>query len=427
MYKYIDYKEKYGRIMQFGKNKTTPIHRWYPFVEGYSREFIESIINEQSDTELVALDPFSGSGTTALELQRLGIKCYSFEVNPFMYNLSNVKLKFPQYKLKDLKKNMQILEQLITNVNEDDVLKQTNFRTLLEKDGLKKWNLDIPVYIAIEKIKIGINQIKDDIYVNLFEIALASILLDVSNLYRNGKCLSYKRNWMETRLNENEVISKFFDVLNNTFLEDVRKENFPTKIDNSKFIFEGDSRELISDKIPDSSLDIVITSPPYLNSRDYTDSYMLELKALGYVETLEDIRELRKQTLRSHVQLKMGEGLEIENELLQKTMDIMMSRMDGLSQWNEEIPKMILAYFIDIEALLQSIFFKLKKGGKIYFNVSNSAYYNTLINTLDITASLAEKIGFSIDEIREARYLNPSPQQKDKVGKLLEGVIIITK
>lgn len=46
MYKHVDYYKTYGRIMQFNKNKKEPIHRWYPFVEGYSREFIESILKE---------------------------------------------------------------------------------------------------------------------------------------------------------------------------------------------------------------------------------------------------------------------------------------------------------------------------------------------------------------------------------------------
>ena len=42
-YVYTDYTKIYGRIMQFNKNKQEPIHRWYPFVEGYSKEFIQSL------------------------------------------------------------------------------------------------------------------------------------------------------------------------------------------------------------------------------------------------------------------------------------------------------------------------------------------------------------------------------------------------
>ena len=93
MYKHTDYFETYGRIMQFNKNKKEAIHRWYPFVEGYSREFIQSIISEMGTANLVCLEPFSGSGTTALELQNYSIPCFSFEVNPLMYLIARVKME----------------------------------------------------------------------------------------------------------------------------------------------------------------------------------------------------------------------------------------------------------------------------------------------------------------------------------------------
>ena len=69
----------------------------------------------------------------------------------------------------------------------------------------------------------------------------------------------------------------------------------------------------------------------------------------------------------------------------------------------------------------------MKVGGKVYFNVSNSAYFNIEIKTLDICASIAEDTGFSVNEIRKARYLKTSPQQKEYVDKLLEGVIVLEK
>lgn len=79
--------------MQFNKNKKEPFHRWYPFVEGYSKEFIQSIVKEMDRNNLVCLEPFSGSGTTALELQNCGIACFAFEVNPLMYLIARVKLE----------------------------------------------------------------------------------------------------------------------------------------------------------------------------------------------------------------------------------------------------------------------------------------------------------------------------------------------
>jgi len=50
-----------------------------------------------------------------------------------------------------------------------------------------------------------------------------------------------------------------------------------------------------------------------------------------------------------------------------------------------------------------------------------------LINTIEICASIAESEGFTVHEIREARHLKTSPQQKEKIGSLLEAVIVLEK
>ena len=191
MFKYTDYYDNYGRIMQFNKNKKEPIHRWYPFVEGYSKDFINSILNEMNRSNLVCLEPFSGSGTTSLELQNNNIPCYAFEINPLMYNIAKVKLE-NNYDLKELEfwHNFIQKKRIISNIN-----LETEFSTLYEGEEKTKWNYNEVVGKAIQKLNISINQIKEEKYKDLFLVVLASILLDVSNLYRNGKCLSYKNNF----------------------------------------------------------------------------------------------------------------------------------------------------------------------------------------------------------------------------------------
>ena len=135
MYKHTNYFDQYGRIMQFNKNKSVPIHRWYSFVEGYSKEFIESIIKEVNKNNLVCLEPFSGSGTTALELQRLGYKCYSFEINPLMYTISRVKLEksYDVNKIDYWHTKLKLRNKLVKcNL-------YTNFPTLYEGSKKIKW------------------------------------------------------------------------------------------------------------------------------------------------------------------------------------------------------------------------------------------------------------------------------------------------
>ena len=50
-----------------------------------------------------------------------------------------------------------------------------------------------------------------------------------------------------------------------------------------------------------------------------------------------------------------------------------------------------------------------------------------MVNTLEICASIAEGEGYTVKEIRKARNLKTSPQQKDIIKSLLEGVIILEK
>lgn len=424
MYKYTDYFKTYGRIMQFNKNKTEPFHRWYPFVEGYSREFIQSILEEMNKDFLVCLEPFSGSGTTALELQNNGMDCYSFEVNPLMYLISRVKLE-SDYNLSDLDKWFKYICDNRVKYEIGELVSE--FKTLYEENGKPKWNYDIEVAIAIKKLNRSIDTIIDMKYRELFKVALAAILLDVSNLYRNGKCLSYKKNWQDRQVSEADVFNKFDNKVKNELKEDIEKFLKLSTVNNKSKLFNMDSRIGLEKEIKDNSIDLVITSPPYLNSRDYTDTYMLELKTLGFMHNNQEIRELREKTLRSHVQIKWADSTCIDNKLLEQTLIELVAATENKDMWNDSIIDMIRLYFVDMQNIFRILYKKLKLGGRIYFNVSNSAYFNILVNTLEICASIAENEGFSVEEIRKARYLNTSPQQQKKVGKLLEGVIVLER
>lgn len=423
MYNYTDYLEAYGRIMQFNKNKFEPVHRWYPFVEGYSKEFIQSIINELESKPELCLEPFSGSGTTALELQDMGIQCYSFEVNPLMFLIARVKLE-KNYKKEKIEFYHKWLIDKRKNVNKVEL--KTEFITLFENDNAKKWNYHRTVAVAIEKLRLIIEEIDDEIYRELFKVALASILLDVSNLYRNGKCLSYKKEWKDRILNQEEVFERFDNKIQ-IQLEDIENRTATTDVSNKGFLFNEDSRQGIDQRVENNSIDLVITSPPYLNSRDYTDTYMLELKTMGFTSNINDIRDLREKTLRSHVQIKWQDETKLNNTKLTTTLDELINASNKVDVWNDSILDMIRLYFVDISNILNILYNKLKKGGKVYFNVSNSAYFNVLVDTLEICSSIAEYEGFNVLEIRKARYLKTSPQQQDKVGKLLEGVILLEK
>lgn len=405
-------------------NKDEPFYRWYPFVEGFSGNLVKSIVEELDYELTLCLDPFAGSGTTPLACQDLGIKCVSFEINPFLVDLMKAKL----YRGYDLRYIEDAINRFELNLNELELTPEypkIDPETLFEKEGLKKWIFNKEVAWGILDVLNEIESLPEDsnCHKQLFKIALASNLLGISNVFRNGKCLSYKPNWQNNRLSRADVNKKFISFCRNVILDDLRKLNPREKtVNNHSLCKRGDARELIKE-LDDESIDLVITSPPYLNSRDYTDIYRLELWILGYLRTYADERELRKSTLRSHVQIAWASVNAPKITDLTEVLNKIEQHRDEL--WNKSIPEMISGYFADMNTIFESLYKKLKSRTRIYIDVGNSSYYRIPIETDSIIGQIAEANGFQVDEIRIARYLKSSGQQDS--AKLRESIIVLRK
>src|SRR5437016_1885311 len=71
----------------FRDNKQRPIHRWVPWIAGFSAEFVRDIfaryLPPNQPGRPVVLDPFCGVGTTLVEAMRSGYDAVGYEINPY--------------------------------------------------------------------------------------------------------------------------------------------------------------------------------------------------------------------------------------------------------------------------------------------------------------------------------------------------------
>ncbi|MDO8579605.1 MAG: hypothetical protein Q7R72_01905, partial [bacterium] len=96
----------------FRGGKELPLQSWYPYLEGYSPDFVKHIIDHYLDSNMkVVYDPFSGTGTTPLVASSLGYTSYYSEVNPLLQTLTRIKAKARN--LSDRKKIITSLENII--------------------------------------------------------------------------------------------------------------------------------------------------------------------------------------------------------------------------------------------------------------------------------------------------------------------------
>jgi hypothetical protein len=67
----------------FGANKSLPVHRWVPWIAGFSSAFAAEAMTGRLTRPGTVLDPFCGVGTTLVEAARLGHAAVGFEINPW--------------------------------------------------------------------------------------------------------------------------------------------------------------------------------------------------------------------------------------------------------------------------------------------------------------------------------------------------------
>jgi DNA modification methylase len=73
-------------------NKTHPIHRWVPWIAGFSKEFVKDSINKYTKKKGTILDPFAGVGTTLIESIVTKRDSIGFEINPYAYFACKTKI-----------------------------------------------------------------------------------------------------------------------------------------------------------------------------------------------------------------------------------------------------------------------------------------------------------------------------------------------
>ena len=163
----------------------------------------------------------------------------------------------------------------------------------------------------------------------------------------------------------------------------------------------GDARTLRG--VKSSSVDAVITSPPYLNAIDYLRGHKLALVWLGLsTSQISGLKSLGVGAPRSqlrHVEDRLG--------------DIVESATVGASSQNTR--RVVTSYTLDMRSCIKQAHRVLRHNGYAVYVVSNSVLRGIEIDTAKIVAEVASDAGFHLENCytrdipREHRYL-PPPQ-----------------
>jgi DNA modification methylase len=368
-----------------------PRFRWYGYKEGFSPKLVEEAIEKVGiGKHDYILDPFNGNGTVTLTASINNIQSVGIEVNPFVAFMSNAKLE--NYSYKEFYSDM---DYVLSKTYKGSVSPLCKFSTFSEKTGKDKWLFNSDILNSFEGGWQALKKFPESKR-KIFQLSLIGAAMDNCNAVKDGKCLKYRSNWQ----NRNFSIDSFLKSLEERLIKNV--EDLQNSIITQKArIINDDARQVIKD-IP-NEYKLCITSPPYLNSFDYTDIYRAELFLGKFVNTQQELKKLRFKTIRSHVEINFPKPTH--NEFGEVYHSIHQKISSSSNMWSNQIPFMIQGYFEDMQNVLCNLLYKAKKSGELWLIVANSIYVQTEIPVDLILAEIGTRNGWRLKRIEVLRYI----------------------
>ena len=286
-------------------NRSLPIHRWTDWIAGFSGQFARSAINQYLPfprTDSVVMDPFAGVGTTILEAYRLGVNSIGFEINPYAELVCKVKLASVDVSVQALKEAIkryaELMERLESlddgseGVSDSDSLPHPDTCSPAEfKSRIPFFPppVEKKVLYTIDFLQGLPNPIRD-----IFRVALGSVIVRVSNYSYEPSLGSRPGAGKELLVDApvgTVVIEKLLEIA-----EDIESLQFqmanrsckPRWVIHSASLFEAERF------VKPDSVDLVVTSPPYMNNYHYVRNTRPQLFWIGCINSVKELKTLEE-------------------------------------------------------------------------------------------------------------------------------------
>ena len=379
------------------RREDLPIHQWYRFVLSYPphlvRHYLSQFEVEHSD---VVLDPFCGTGTTLVECKKHGIRSIGFEALPLTHFVSHTKTNWKGTRATLIRHADRIALQASALLRESASIDVACLSAIDERLLLKNSISAMPLKkcIAIlDSINRHFNG-KRSIYESYAKLALATTLVqDASNLHFGPEV------GVRQIREDAPVFEKWLDRVR-TFAADL--DLVKSHKDVLSDVYNIDSRSASQTCIAAHSVDAVITSPPYPNEKDYTRITRLESVFLGFVRDKEQLRNQKKQLVRSntrgvyrldddHLALKAnGRVDKLAQSIEEKRIEL-----NKTSGFEKNYSLVVRQYFGGMARHFQSLSRYLKPGALLAYVVGDQAsYFQIMIRTGELLADVATQVGY---------------------------------
>ena len=395
-------------------------HGWLRLTPAYSVKLVSEILDGGKYAASV-LDPFSGTGTTALCAAYLGLRGTGLEINPFLVWFSSAKSK--QYSPSTIQQARELGRSISFALSSPrsprcdpppihNISRWWNERELDFLCRLKACICDAAPDGSEER--------------DLLLVAFCRTVITLSNAAFNHQSMSFKNKDTSPRLFD--VQCDHSDVFRKelTFVLDGAADNPPT----TPHILTGDARQ--SSRYLRDKYDVLITSPPYPNNYDYADATRLEMSFLREIEgwgCLQD--KVRRHLIRSCSQHVPEKAVNLQAVLSYPELEPIRAEITEVCEKLSDIRQtkggrktyhlMVACYFADLAKVWHALRRVCQSPSKVCFVIGDSAPYGVYVPVVPWLGTLATTAGFKSYTFEKTRDRNIKWKNRKHRVPLQEG------
>jgi len=414
--------EGYGRTAQFLLESPKPTamawnsnygsHGWHRYVGRFPPHLVRSLLNYFGATSSsVVCDPFSGSGTTAVECRLLGIPFIGVEICPLSFLMTKTKSCFPiaDYDLTDTASQFEIFfltrtesfKRAKPEFSHADVLDRIG-NPIPSFTNIEKWftaDALLGVSIAVE-YGLSLSGFKRD----AFLLAISAKMRSIGNVDVDVVRAEYSKK-PRTNVDVVGLVTRQLRKMTKDMQAMINTHGALLSDASSIQLHEA---SVLDVSLPENSIDFVITSPPYgVEAISYLRTHLLSYRALK-AELDHDPYDTRDKTIGSEYAKKEVVRASERISAISQTFHSFFNTLQ-VGKELEERKYAMMKFFEDLHDVGERMAKWLKPGGKVAYVIGNKRLGNEIIPADKIITEIYHSLGLTlVDSIRHKLKTNNS-------------------
>lgn len=420
----------------FSDNKSLPVHRWVPWIAGYSASFVDDVISAYlaHRKTAVVLDPFCGVGTTLLQATLRGYKTVGFEINPYAALAARAKLNAVTIDLTRLDSTLAALQESLGKWASAPAPKNITPPPLKSRLPFFSPQVERQVLHALAFI----NNIQVDRIADLFRVAFGAVMVSFSN-YSYEPSLGSRPAAGKPLIEKADVGGILLGKLHQMRADIawMQEEMCSKPIGTARIINADFFRD--NEQLETNSVNLMVTSPPYMNNYHYVRNTRPQLYWLNFISSPREQNYLEINNFGRYWQtVRDAESvaLTFKHRKLEMILDqLRRTRADKGPYGGPGWANYVASYFNDCSRFVKALRRVLARSGVGVVVIGNSIIQGINIQTENLLGEIGEMHGLILEDIRcirekrvGASITQSSVRQGERNGSTLsESAVVFRK